>query len=95
MWKAQIAGINVQLAILEFSYTNNICAVQSPPNVLEQQGQFLFVFAIGYTEDNWVWGQKMYIRWQIRISAFSSWYFYLDLLINLENITVCIRPPNS
>ena len=29
----------------------------------------------------------MYTRWQIRISAFISCYFYLDLLNNLEHIT--------
>ena len=51
-------------------------------------------FVLLYTEDNWVWGQKMYMRWQIRISFLFPGYFYLDLLNNFEHITFCIRPPN-
>ena len=65
--------------------------IQSPLKVSEQKGQFL-LFLI-YTVDNWVSGEKMYTRWKVQISVFISWYFYLELLNDLEHITFCIRPP--
>ena len=52
--------------------------LQSPPKVLEQQGQFLcFCYTL----------MRIKFEAYIRISAFISWYFYQYLLSNLG-------PPN-
>lgn len=42
-------------------------------------------FAILYTENIWVWDQKMSIRQQLRISAFES--TYLNIFKNLKRDT--------
>ena len=67
--------------------------IQSPPKVLEHQGQFLCFCE--NTEYIWGWDKKTDTRQEVRISAFISWYLHLDVLKYLELSTFGIKPPNS
>ena len=74
--------------------------IQPPPKVLEQKGQFLFLFFyffiyfLQYTEYFWGSDKKMNMRRELKISPFISWFLNLDVLNYLVHSTFGIRPPN-